>query len=103
MTVARRVLGEGHRLTLTMRWNYAQTLCENPCATLKNLRESVTTFEEVKRTMRRVLGGTHPDTMAIEIALRQARAKLGAREEAAPDDVSSVCKGVAAMRTPGDA
>ena len=102
MTVARRVLGEGHRLTLTMRWN-AQTLCENPCATLKNLRESVTTFEEVKRTMQRVLGGTHPDTMAIEIALRQARAKLGAREEAAPDDVSSVCKGVAAMRTPGDA
>ena len=79
--VARRVLGEGHRLTLKMRWNYARALCNDPGATLDGLREAVTTLEDTERIARRVLGGTHPTTEGVEDELRAARAALRAREK----------------------
>jgi hypothetical protein len=82
--VARRVLGEGDRLTLTMRKNYAHSLYEDRGATLDDLREAVTTLEETERTARRVLGGAHPTTVGMEVPLRAARAALRAREETQP-------------------
>ena len=89
--MTRRVLGEGGRLTLKMRWNYARALCEDPAATLDNLGEAVTTLEDLAPIARRVLGGSHPITEGIENALRDARATLHAREG---DDVSSACDAV---------
>ena len=80
MPVARRVIGENHQLTLMMRWAYARALCEDNSATLDDLRGSVTTLEETERMARRVLGGAHPDTVAIENSLRNAREALRARE-----------------------
>ena len=47
-------------------------------ATLDDLREAVTTLEDVGRIARRVFGGAHPLTMDIEENLR--RAALAARE-----------------------
>jgi tetratricopeptide (TPR) repeat protein len=91
--VARRVLGENSDLTLRMRWNYAESLYEDSDSTLDDLREAVTTLEDVGRTARRVLGGTHPLTVDIEDDLEGSRAALRAREG---DDVSSVCEAVAA-------
>jgi hypothetical protein len=82
MPVARRALGEGHRLTLKMHWVYAETLYLNPAASLDDVREAVTTLEETTRTARRVLGSAHPTTWAIEDALRKSRAALRAREAA---------------------
>jgi len=79
--VARRVLGESNTLTLAMRRNYAQTLCTDPSATLDDLREAVTTLEDVGRIARRVFGGAHPLTVGFEQALRYgARVALRARE-----------------------
>ena len=78
--VARRVVGESVDLTLTIRWNYAQSLSKAPDATLDDLREAVTTFEEIGPTARRFLGGAHPETAMIEQSLRAARATLRARE-----------------------
>ena len=66
---------------LGMQLNYARALCENDCATYvtpDDLREAVTTLEEVERTARRVLGGAHPNTAGIEGDLRHARAALRA-------------------------
>ena len=97
--MARRVLGEGDSTTLRMRKSYALALYKDPAATLDDLREAVTTLEDTERTARRVFGGAHPITKA----LRNARAALRAREEAAPDDVSSVCEEMAAMTPPGGA
>ena len=77
LPVARRVLGEGHRLTLRMRWNYAEALYMDPDATLDDLHEAVTTLEEIERTARRVLGGAHPTTMGIERELKKSRTALG--------------------------
>jgi tetratricopeptide (TPR) repeat protein len=76
--VARRVLSEGHRLTLKMRKNYAKALFRDPSATLDDLREAVTSLEEMAQTARRVFGGAHPLTVDIEESLR--RAALAARE-----------------------
>ena len=73
--VARHVLGEGDATTLRMRWNYANSLC-NAAATLDDLREGVTTFEDTERIARRVLGAAHPLTSAIEADLRDTRAAL---------------------------
>ena len=59
---------------------YAKVLYKDDDATLDDLRESVTTFEEIGRTARRVLGGAHPTTTGIEDELRNARAALCARK-----------------------
>ena len=82
--VARRVLGEGDETTLTMRWNYAEALVRADNATVGDLREAVTTLEDVERVARRVLGGAHPLTVDMELALRNARAALRAREMPSP-------------------
>ena len=78
--VARRVLGESHDLTLKMRKTYAQSLCEGPSATLDDLRQGMTTLEEIERIARRVFGGAHPFTAETEQNLQVIRAALRARE-----------------------
>ena len=81
--VARRVLGEGHRLTLKMRLVYAKSLYEDGDAALDDLREALTSLEELTPYARRVLGSAHPIATGIERALANARRKLRAREETA--------------------
>ena len=76
MPVARRVLGDSHDLTLTMRSKYAVALYTDDDATLDDFREAVTTLVEAERTARRVLGGAHPITEGIEGDLRNARAAV---------------------------
>ena len=83
--------------------NYAQTLYRDPGATLEDLRSAVTTLEDIEGIARRVYCVTHPLTGRVEHHLGNARTLLRAREEAAPDDVSSVCEEMAAMTPPGDA
>ena len=73
MPAARRVFGESNEIMLKMRWNYAIALYQDPGASLDNLREAVTTLEEIERTARRVMGGAHPITTGIEVSLRNAR------------------------------
>ena len=80
MPLARRVLGENHDFTLSMKKSYATALCFDPGATLDDLREAVTMFEEVERIARQMLGGSHPYTERIAGDLRGARAALRARE-----------------------
>ena len=78
--VARRVLGDAHEYTFRMREIYATTLWRADGATLDDFHEAVTTLEETARVARRVLGGANPITVAIERALRNARAALRARK-----------------------
>ena len=78
--VARRVLGESRELTLELRWIFGEALYNDEGATLDDLREAVTTLAEITRTARRVMGGTHPLTVGIEGALREAWALLRAHE-----------------------
>ena len=78
--VARRVFGENAATTLKMRAVYAEALYKDPSATLDDLREAVAMMEEIKPTMRRVLGGAHPLTLTLETILRNARAARDARE-----------------------
>ena len=82
--IARRVLGASNELTLKMRKIYAIVLCKDPAATLDEIREAVTTLDEIEPTARRVLGGTPPTTVNIEVGLRDARAALRARETSPP-------------------
>ena len=70
----------GHILTLKMRKVYAKALYFDDAATLDDLHEAVTTLEDTERTARRVFGGAHPLTSAIEGDMRSARAALRARE-----------------------
>ena len=63
-----------------MRWTFGEALYKDDGATLEDLREAMTTLEETARIARRVLGGAHPLTSAIEGDLRNARAALRARE-----------------------
>ena len=56
------------------------TIYKDDGATLADLREAVTTLEEIDPIARRVLGGAHPLTEWIEYDLQQARATLAARE-----------------------
>ena len=67
--------------------NYGQALFEDDGATLEDLREAVTTFAEIERTARRVLGGANPLTVDIGRGLQYARSALAARDG---DNVSAV-------------
>ena len=67
-------------LVTSLRRNYARVLYDDPGATLDDMREAVTTLEELERIARRVLGGAHPLTTNIGRNLRDARAALRARE-----------------------
>ena len=78
--IARRLFEENDDTTLRMRWYYAMALYKEDGATLGDLREAMTTLEETERTTRRIFGGAHPFTAAIETDLRRARAALRARE-----------------------
>jgi hypothetical protein len=84
LPVARRVLGDSNQLTLDMRWTCTVALCNDPDATLDDIREGASTLEDAARIARRVLGGTHPTTAGIERALREARAALHAHETPPP-------------------
>ena len=79
--MARGALGHGDLLTLQMSLDYAYTLYKYPGATLDDRREAVTMLEDIEPIARRVLGGAHPTTSAIEHDLRAARAALRAREQ----------------------
>ena len=83
LPVARRVLGDDDISTLRMRMTYGRALYKDDGATLDDLREAVTTLEEIERTARRVFGGTHPLTRKIEDRLRESRFALesGAHEK----------------------
>ena len=78
--MARRALGEEHRLTLKMRVTYAMAFCRDASTTLDDLRGAIKSLEDSERTVRRVLGGAHPFTVQIERFLRMSRAVLAARE-----------------------
>ena len=77
MPVARRVLGENDETTIRMQWTCGKALYLDANATLDDLRKAVTLLEEAPA--RRVLGGVHPLTTAIEGDLPNARAALRAR------------------------
>ena len=60
--------------------------------------EAATILEETERTARRVLGGAHPLTAAIEQHLRAARAALRVRETPSPRRTSSAQQVVRSVR-----
>ena len=64
-----------------MRWGYARALYADTGAALDDLREAVTTLEDVERIARRTFGGTHPFAVRIEGSLRAAREVLRLRTQ----------------------
>ena len=52
---------------------------EDPAATLDNLRQAVTTLEDIEPIARRVLGPAHPVARGIEHDLQKSRAALALR------------------------
>ena len=84
MPVARRTLGNSHEHTLKTQWQYAKALYKDADATLDDLREAVTRFEDTERIVRRVFGGAHPLALRTETFLRNARGILRARETPSP-------------------
>ena len=75
---AREVAGKRARLFAGAASRRARGPYNDNDATLDDLREAVTTSEEIERIARRMLGGAHPLTAALERNL--ARAALAARE-----------------------
>ena len=67
-----------------MKKKCAQSLYRDDGATLDDLREAVTMYEETERIARRVFGGAHPLTVKIGGILPKARAALRAREATEP-------------------
>ena len=49
---------------------------KDPAATLDNLRQAVTTLEDIEPIARRVLGPAHPVARGIEHDLKKSRAAL---------------------------
>ena len=66
------------------RCAYAEALYSNRSATLRELREAVTSLEDAGRA-RRVFGCSHPIAKGIEGDLRKSRTVLRARESQQQD------------------
>ena len=96
--VAQRVLGDSNDTTLRTRWFYAKALYGDPGATFDDLREAVTTLEDLERTTRRVFGGEHPATENIQRSLRESRAARRARAFR-KDRSTSIFRGCASPST----
>ena len=86
MPLSRRVLGRSNEITLRLSWNYARALCNDPDATLDDVREAVATLEDADQIARRVLGGAHPLAQGTEVELQNAQALLRAREAPPPEN-----------------
>jgi len=82
MPVARRALGNSNEITLSMKYYHARALCEDPAATLDDLREAVEILESVAAVWKRVFGNAHPDTPRIQGLLAAARKALAANAAA---------------------
>jgi hypothetical protein len=80
MPVARRVCGDQDLITLKMRRNYAMMLYRDDGSTISDLHEAVEMLDDLALIARRVLGISHPEDEAIELALKEAQAALRARE-----------------------
>ena len=63
-----------------MRWCYATALIMADGSTLDDFREALNTLEDIEPTARRVFGGAHPLTSAMEQHLQNTRAALRALE-----------------------
>ena len=74
--IARSVLSKSHKTMLRMRKLYALALYRDDNSTFDDLREAVTTLDDLARTARPVFGGEHPVTEDIERFLRHARSTL---------------------------
>jgi hypothetical protein len=70
------------RSEYVIAWLYANALCEDDCATLEDLRESVETLESVAPVWKRIFGEAHPETPKVQRALKSAREALAARAAA---------------------
>ena len=81
MPVARRIIRDTDIMTLKLRLCYVHALHTDPAATLDDIREAVTTLEDVERIARRTFGGTHPFAVRIEGSLRAAREVLRLRTQ----------------------
>ena len=90
--VERRILGDNDRLAFQMRKAYAQALYKDDGATVDDLREAVTTLEEIEPIARRVFGGAHPMTRGIEGNLQVVRDALRAREQPSDEEQDSQSK-----------
>merc|ERR1711939_927686 len=95
MPVARRALGDGSVVSLTMNKLYATVLCADPGTPLDDFRDAVNTLEDAERTARRVLGGAHPTTTVIAGYLRKARVALGSREAPVQEKLAQECSEIA--------
>ena len=69
------------RFAGAMRKVDAEVLYQDDAATLDDLREAVETLADAERIARRVLGGEHPLTVAIEDSLRTSREVLRVRSD----------------------
>ena len=74
ISAARSSLGVENSTTLQLTNAYARALADGG-ASLHDLREAVTTFEDIKETSNRVLGMDHPLSCEIQGNLERARKK----------------------------
>ena len=90
-------------ITLIAKQYYAETLYNNVNAgasrrPLDDLREAVTTLEEIEPIGRRVFGGAHPFVIDIDHALEQSRAVAAVHEAATNGDISAIQAGLDALK-----
>ena len=76
MTIAKRVFGADHEMSLRFVWTYGDCIVYNkPNLSHDDLLEAIVTLEEGFRRSRRVLGPQHPITRNLDGRLARVREK----------------------------
>ena len=74
--VARRVLGNHHELTLSLREDLSRAILLDGDSSAEEKREALQMLEDTVAVMRRVLGPAHPDTLHAQRQLKIYRRKF---------------------------
>ena len=73
---SRRALGPEHINTLRLRRAYAEAFFSDDAASAREVREAVTTLEELDAVARRIYGENHSDRLNIYGSLERARKRM---------------------------
>ncbi len=73
---SRRALGPEHINTLRLRRAYAEAFFSDDAASAREVREAVTTLEELDAVARRIYGKSHSDRLNIYASLERARKRM---------------------------
>ena len=81
LPAARRALGSDHELTIKLECQLARASYADEGASLDELRQAISMYEDLIRRARRIFGDSHPAAESMAARIEEARTTLARRTQ----------------------